>query len=986
MNHNIFKCVSIRVILPIVSVAMLATLYVLAQENTGKKYALLVGVQEYGDGSGLRRLDYTENDVTDLAEVLKQQGYIVTMMTESEYKKTGMGFLLPDAKKIMTMFKRLAEDCKRDDTLLVALSGHGAHLKENNKLYFCPMDTNLEKTDSLLAIEDVMAIFSDKSCLAANKILLVDACRNAPPDGRPVGALIQMKSLTRPVVPEPPGGTVALFSCSKGEISHESLKQKRGFLFHHVIKGLSGEASNGRGEVTWSRLVTYVTEYLPLAVRNEKGPEVRQTPEAIGNSRGEIILARSGPRNAPMDQPVVRVDPKEITNSIGIKLMRIPKGKFMMGSPETEEQRKKYETQHEVTISQNFYMGSTEVTQAQWQKVMGNNPSKFKSDDLPVETISWYEAVDFCKRLSEMPEEKKAGRKYRLPTEAEWEYACRAGTTTPYHFGSQLNGRQANCDGTVPYGTDTKGPYLRETSAVGTYPANAWGLYDMHGNVLEWCSDWYGDYPSGSLTNPSGPATGSDRVYRGGSWSSVAVSCRSANSSGHVPSDRVSFLGFRVALSSSMDEVKVRHGQGSIDEATVRQDPKEITNSIGIKLMRINTGKFMMGSPETEKERWEDETQHEVTISQNFYMGATEVTQAQWQKVMGNNPSFSKGDDLPVEQISWEESVDFCKRLSEMPEEKKAGRKYRLPTEAEWEYACRAGTTTAFHFGSQLNGRQANCNGSKPYGTDSEGPYLKKATPAGKYQANAWGLYDMHGNVWEWCSDWQGDYPTGSVTDPIGPAMGLARVIRGGSWSSVAVLCRSARRYGCGPSNRPSALGFRVALSLPQPGRDPRVESDPFKAEGDFLEKMKQLAGIEELKREANIKDALKFASKAITPDDIVEADKSLKKQLDGLNNDPYMRENRRQQLESMIKSMMLQLDKNLAIAEIECLRLKNEVAAVLKAASKSNDSDAITSAKSKLIPLKISIRREMVFSKDEREKLLLQIDEMMRELDNRSN
>ncbi len=406
MSRTIFRHISIRVILPIVSVAMLATLYVLAQENAGKKYALLVGVQEYGDGSGLRRLDYTENDVTDLAEVLKQQGYIVTMMTESEYKKTGMGFLLPDAKKIMTMFKRLAEDCKREDTLLVALSGHGAHLKENNKLYFCPMDTKLEKTDSLLAIEDVMAIFSDKSCLAANKILLVDACRNAPPDGRPVGALIQMKSLTRPVAPEPPGGTVALFSCSKGEISHESLKQKRGFLFHHVIKGLSGEASNGRGEVTWSRLVTYVTEYLPLAVRNEKGPEVHQTPEAIGNSRGEIILARSGPRNAPMDQPVVRVDPKEITNSIGIKLMRIPKGKFLMGSPKTEEGWRKDETQHEVTISQNFYMGATEVTQAQWQKVMGNKPSFFIGDELPVEKVGWEEAVDFCKRLSEMPEEK----------------------------------------------------------------------------------------------------------------------------------------------------------------------------------------------------------------------------------------------------------------------------------------------------------------------------------------------------------------------------------------------------------------------------------------------------------------------------------------------------------------------------------------------------------------------------------------------------
>jgi formylglycine-generating enzyme required for sulfatase activity len=353
------------------------------------------------------------------------------------------------------------------------------------------------------------------------------------------------------VVPKPPGGTVALFSCSQGEISHESLKQKRGFLFHHVIEGLSGKAANQQGEVTWNQLVAYVTNDLPLAVLDENGPDVHQTPESFGSLRGKMVLARSDPRNEPKDEPVVRVDPKEITNSIGIKLMRIPKGKFLMGSPRTEKKRNTAdnETQHEVTISQNFYMGATEVTQAQWQKVMGNEPSKFKGDQLPVETVSWEEAVKFCKRLSEMPEEKKAGRKYRLPTESEWEYACRAGTTTPFHFGSQLNGRQANCDGTDPYGTETKGPYLKKTSPVGTYPANAWGLYDMHGNVWEWCSDWHGEYPAGSVTDPIGPATGSYRINRGGCWGDGAVICRSASCGGNFPSDRSNDLGFRVALS-----------------------------------------------------------------------------------------------------------------------------------------------------------------------------------------------------------------------------------------------------------------------------------------------------------------------------------------------------------------------------------------------------------------------------------------------------
>ncbi len=232
--------------------------------------------------------------------------------------------------------------------------------------------------------------------------------------------------------------------------------------------------------------------------------------------------------------------------------MPIPKGKFLMGSPETEKDRFFGENQHVVIISQNFYMGSTEVTQAQWEEIRGSNPSKFKGNELlPVEKISWEQAVKFCKLLSERSEEKKTGRKYRLPTESEWEYACRAGTTTPFNFGSQFNGTQANFDGENPYGTDTKGPYLFRTIAVGSYPANAWGLYDMHGNVDEWCSDWYGAYPKGSVTDPSGPPTGLDRVYRGGCWVQNACHCRSASRKWNNASTYSSeYTGFRIVMTS----------------------------------------------------------------------------------------------------------------------------------------------------------------------------------------------------------------------------------------------------------------------------------------------------------------------------------------------------------------------------------------------------------------------------------------------------
>ena len=337
-----------------------------------------------------------------------------------------------------------------------------------------------------------------------------------------------------------------------------------------------------------------------------------------------------------------------------------------------------------------------------------------------------------------------------------------------------------------------------------------------------------------------------------------------------------------------------------MDEPVVKADPKEITNSIGIKLMRIPTGKFMIGSPESEEKRYRNETQHEVTISQNFYMGATEVTQAQWQKLMGDKPSFFKGDELPVEKIRWDEAVDFCKRLSEMPEEKKVGRKYRLPTESEWEYACRAGTTTPFHFGSQLNGSQANCIGTLPYGTEAEGPSLKKTTPVGKYPANAWGLYDMHGNVWEWCSDWAVKYPSGAAADPNGPATVLRRVGRGGSWRNGAVGCRSADRIRYVPSDRNNYLGFRVALS----------SKEDTRGKVDFLEKQKELADINLQKREAEIASALDEASKAIAQDAIGQARESLKQQLGGLNNDTNVREDRRKQLANRLLIMIRELER----------------------------------------------------------------------------
>ena len=219
-------------------------------------------------------------------------------------------------------------------------------------------------------------------------------------------------------------------------------------------------------------------------------------------------------------------------------------------------------------------------------------------------------------------------------------------------------------------------------------------------------------------------------------------------------------------------------------------------------------GTFLMGSPASEAERSDDETQHRVTLAKGFWLGATPVTQAQWQAILGSNPSRFKGADRPVEQVSWEDCVAFCTKLRE-----RTGKTFRLPTEAEWEYACRAGTTTPFSFGATITPEQVNYDGNYPYGGASKGVYRQQTTAVGSFQANVWGLYDMHGNVWEWCADWYGSYEEGEqCSDPTEPAQGSGRVVRGGCWGSSGVYCTASNRVGFGPGNAFRSLGFRLIL------------------------------------------------------------------------------------------------------------------------------------------------------------------------------
>jgi formylglycine-generating enzyme required for sulfatase activity len=474
--------------------------------------------------------------------------------------------------------------------------------------YFCPADASKSgasystgKSERLINLKaEVFKALSD--CDAGTRLFLMDACRNE----LTADATARSLDLARMDIPV---GVAGMFSCSAGEKAFESRKLGHGVFFHFVLEGLRGKAKNDRGEVTWKRLEEFVSERVTEDIGGIVGGGARQTPLVVGSLRGkspvlvgpgggagrrpadEVVRAKEtsreggaapGGREKPGTEGVVKGG-KAFTNSIGMRLVPIPAGTFTMGSPADEKDREDSEgPQHEVEVSE-FYLGVHEVTVGQfrafanaagyrteaekgggatgftrgkWQQDPGRNwknPGFAQGEEHPVTCVSWNDARAFCDWLNKQPDKKRpAGWAYRLPREAEWEYACRAGARDyqVFHFGTSLAARQANFDGRRPYGEAAKGACLGRTAQVGSYKENAFGLHDMHGNVWEWCADWFGKdyYKLSPRRDPAGPPGGSGRVVRGGGWSYFGGGCRSAFRGTSAQGYRADDLGIRVAL------------------------------------------------------------------------------------------------------------------------------------------------------------------------------------------------------------------------------------------------------------------------------------------------------------------------------------------------------------------------------------------------------------------------------------------------------
>ncbi len=580
----------------------------------GTKYALLIGVSRY-DPDQLDSLQFPDRDMSELAKALIEKCAFrkenVYQMTATEVGVTRNPRHLPTAKNIRRELKGLIGVCDKGDTLLIAFSGHGIQFRNDKENYFCPADTDLGNRKTLINLQKEVYEPLAKDCDARIKLLFVDACRNDPRADSARKAAKKRKELDLEKINTPqrlivPKGMAAFFSCQPDQVAIEHKPLKHGVFFHFVIEGLRGKAKDVEGNVTLPSLQSYVYSAVKSYVYRHLKRQI-QKPELKASTEGVITLVKAGTRPEPPKKTLPKGEIEEeftwkgakrkrrvlrldLGKGVTLDLVRIKKGAFKMGSPESDKEALGDEKpQHTVELTEDFYVGKYEITKAQFARFVDDTGYKTEAasrgegaygwdaekkrfvkdkkfnwknvgfaqtDNHPVVNVSWNDTDAFCEWL-----QKKTGKSIQLPTEAQWEYSCRGGVTTKYFSGDDAvslkgyaNVRDATAKAKLGFSSifEFDDGYAF-TSPVGKFLPNGFGLHDMTGNVWEWCSDFHSrkTYTKNKRIDAKGPETGEHRTLRGGAWDYNPTGCRCACRGRGAPATHGGSIGFRVA--SSLD-------------------------------------------------------------------------------------------------------------------------------------------------------------------------------------------------------------------------------------------------------------------------------------------------------------------------------------------------------------------------------------------------------------------------------------------------
>jgi formylglycine-generating enzyme required for sulfatase activity len=886
-------------------VLLLACLPVFLSAQIGKRVALVIGNSSYKNNP----LASPVNDAADMAAALKRCGFDTELAANLDFR--GMSEAVD----------RFSDKAVGADLALFYYSGHGAQADNNN--YLIPVDMDGRGSGGSPSEQDLkyyalaVGYIADslESVKAKASVFILDACRSYPvrrTGKAPVAGLVPYQA---------PEGVAMLYATRAGDVSNDggvasrnsvytsallSLMETPGISLLDLASKVAEKVKTDTGGRQKPSITSEITGVVYLKPGVAVAGAVNSTqPAAPDPTPPEQTAQPAAPATAPSAQPAqpaAQIEQQQPpTDMISIK-----GGAFTMGSPPNEGGRESDEVQHQVSIG-GFSLAKYETTVAEfrdfaqatgykttWEIKSGTtwrNPGFTQGDNDPVVCVSWYDAIAYCNWRSVQEGRKPAysysgkgtdymswpsgwntemhnnikwdrtSNGYRLPTEAEWEYAARASGSGPQ---TTAYAGRGNMDEVSWYGGNSG----NRTHPVGQKKANGVGLYDMSGNVWEWCWDWYGDYGTGAQTDPSGLSSGSNRVRRGGSWISDASDLRVADRDiGGVPWHADTCRGFRVCVSSA---------PSAQPAAPVKQ--QQVTSG----MVSVQGGTFTMGSHPSEAGHDSNEIQHQVSVG-GFSLAKYETTVAEfrafaqatgyktsaeirgkawvcenndWTEKTGaswRNPGFVQGDNEPVVCVSWYDAVAYCNWRSAQEGRKPAysysgkgpdsmswpsgwntethnniqwdrtPNGYRLPTEAEWEYTARAsgsGPQTTPWAGSN------NVDEVGWYGGNSG----NRTHPVGQKKANGVGLYDMSGNVWEWCWDWYGDYSTGTQTDPAGPSSGANRVDRGGSWLNAAAHLRVAIRDGVNPWDAGTHFGFRLCVSA-APSAQPAAPAPALSAQ-----------------------------------------------------------------------------------------------------------------------------------------------------------